>query len=216
MPKGWLSAAKNVFFPLLCLSCSRKIKEGYLCPECQSQIEILKIPACYSKIPGIKMKTISSASYKGPLKDLIYHFKYRGCSYLDSLLSQLMIRHLESTCFWLDDSDFIVPVPLSPHKAKMRGYNQAELLARHLANYFKLNLKSDIISSKYVKNSQAKLTPEKRRANVVGKFQAKRSAKNKNIILIDDVLTTGATLSACWQTLKEKGAKNIWAITLAK
>lgn len=198
---------------MLCFGCGSKIKENHLCLECQSQIEILTPPYCYKKS---KVKIISACVYKSPLKDMIHHFKYNHCAYLAEPLSRLMIKQLRTLGFNPLRYDFITCVPLHPYKLKVRGYNQAELLAQQIANYFKLPLKNGIIASKYIKNPQAKLTSKKRKENVEGKFKAKGNLKNKNIILVDDVFTTGATIHNCWKALKEKGANKIQAITLAR
>lgn len=127
-----------------------------------------------------------------------------------------MITQLKIIKFNPQQYDFITFIPLSPYKMKLRGYNQAKLLAICLAKYFHLPLKDDIITSKYIKNSQTKLSSRKRKENVQGKFIVRKNLNNKNVLLVDDVFTTGATISTCWQALYEKGANKIYSITLAK
>jgi len=221
MLKKWISITKNLFFPLSCLNCGKKIRKDYLCLPCQNQIKLLSPPDCYTQIKINRnyrngFTVISSCNYRGAAKALIHSFKYRHCDFLADTLSRLMIKQLNQAGFNPKNYDFIVPVPLNRYKLKQRGYNQAKLLAKQLAKYLKIPLKDDIISSKYIKDSQTKLSPKKRKENVKGKFRVKNDMKNKKIVLVDDVLTTGATLSACWQSLKEKGAEIIYPVTLAK
>ncbi len=218
MLKNSLKTIRDLFFPLLCIKCGRKIKKDYLCLACQNQIEFLLKPACYTQIPfnQTRIKALSICSYHGPIQDLVYQLKYNRCDYLAEYLGKLMIKRLNKLKFSFLNYDFIVPVPMHPYKIKSRGYNQAKLLANQLANYFKLPLKNDIISSDYIQKSQTKLSPEERRKNVEDKFRVAESLKNKNIILFDDILTTGATTSACWKALKEKEANSVYIITLAK
>ncbi|MCF7874529.1 MAG: ComF family protein [Candidatus Omnitrophica bacterium] len=218
MLRRWAVTAKNLFFPLTCLNCKAKISGEYLCRNCQNQIKFLTPPGCYSQIEinQNNLKVASSYSYQNPIKTLIHLFKYSNYDYLAPALAKLMIEQLDRIGFKPLNYDFITPVPIHPYKIKIRGYNQSKLLAKQLANYFQLPLKDDIISSKYIKNSQTKLSLEKRKENVSGKFTAKNSAKNTNILLVDDVFTTGATILACGKALWEKGANKIYGITLAK
>ncbi|MCF7869622.1 MAG: ComF family protein [Candidatus Omnitrophica bacterium] len=222
MLKKPINALKNTFFPPICLNCGKKTTKNYLCLSCKKQIKVLRPPFCYSQIKtnnNIYEKPItalSSCNYKNPIKNLIYSFKYKHCDYLADFLSRFIVKQLKITKFKPQNYDFIVPVPLHPYKMKIRGYNQAELLAKQIAKYFQLPLKNDIITSKYVKDSQTKLSSKKRQENVKGKFIVKENFTDKNILLIDDVFTTGATISTCWQSLKEKGVDKIFIITLAK
>ena len=102
------------------------------------------------------------------------------------------------------------------HKLKIRGYNQAQLLAKLLSNNFKIPLRNDIIDTVNIRPSQAKLQKQKRQENVKGVFAARKNLKNKKIILIDDIFTTGATAASCCQALAEKQADKIVVITLSK
>lgn len=228
MCRKWIAALKNIFFPLLCLECGKKIKKDYLCYTCQGQIKKLMPPACYTAISlhqndnfpkpasGEKIKITSTYKYQGPIKKVIHCFKYKRLDYLAQSLGRMMLEQLKELKFTPSGYDLLTPVPLHPYKIKSRGYNQSELLAKQLANYFKIPLKNDIMRSDYIKKSQTELDPLSRRKNTKGKFTAKENLKDQNIILIDDVLTTGSTLSACAAALRRSGAGQIEAITLAK
>ncbi|MDD3296777.1 MAG: phosphoribosyltransferase family protein [Candidatus Omnitrophica bacterium] len=110
----------------------------------------------------------------------------------------------------------ITPVPCHPDTKKIRGYNQSFLLAELLSNHFKIPLENDIIQVVCAKTSQTKLPVAKRQKNVEGVFKVKKEVHNKKIILVDDILTTGATASSCSRELKAKGAKTVTAVTVAK
>jgi ComF family protein len=147
---------------------------------------------------------------------LIHYFKYKNCDYLAEFLGQLMNKQLKRIGFSASSYDFIAPVPLHKHKLKLRGYNQAELLARILSNYFKIPLRNDIIYELNAKPPQARLAQNLRQANAQGAFKSKENLNGSRIVLVDDILTTGATAGACCKTLKENGAAAITVITLSK
>lgn len=128
----------------------------------------------------------------------------------------MMAEHLEKIGFNKYAYDLVTAVPMHPCKLKERGYNQASLLGKKLANYFKIPFGDDIIYEKKYKVSQTKLDKKERETNIEGSFGVQCSLSGKRIIIVDDIFTTGCTLSECSSKLKEKGAKNITAITLAK
>ena len=109
-----------------------------------------------------------------------------------------------------------MPVPLHPRRMRSRGYNQSELLARSLARETGLDL--DVSSLSRVKNSGPQVggNRELRRSNVEGSFQCGVDLTGRRIILLDDVTTTGSTLSACASELKGAGASSVWGLVLAR
>jgi len=233
MPQGYLAAIKNIFFPSLCLSCEKRINQGRLCLMCQEKIVFLHPPLCrycskplssnttglcrqcYGKIYPY-CNVISITAYQEPIVSLIHLFKYKNYDYLANYLCSLMTKHLSTIGFNPCGYDFITAVPMHKDKLKMRGYNQAEILAKQLSNYFKIPLGNDIICDINIRPSQTKLTPTKRLENVKGAFVVKKGVKNKKIIIVDDVFTTGATVLNCAQALRNSGAEAPTVITLAK
>ena len=127
-----------------------------------------------------------------------------------------MAQHLSKINTLFGEYDFMVNVPSHPLRLREREYNQSKLLAKNLSNSLGIPLKSDIIFCKNNKPSQTKISKEMRAINVKNNFFAKGEVKNKNIIIVDDVATTGSTLSECAKALKEKGAGSILALTLAR
>jgi len=127
-----------------------------------------------------------------------------------------MIKHLSEIGFNPSHYHLNTPVPLHKDKLKIRGYNQAGLLAKLLSNYFKIPFRDDIIGNTNIRPSQTKLRKEKREKNVEGAFVVKENLRNKRIILVDDIFTTGSTVNACSKALRERGAEGITVITLSK
>ncbi|MDP8290450.1 MAG: phosphoribosyltransferase family protein [Candidatus Susulua stagnicola] len=127
-----------------------------------------------------------------------------------------MIKHLSKIDFNPNKYKLITSVPLHKDKLKTRGYNQSQLLSKLLSNHFKIPSKDDIIENTNIRPSQTKLPKEQREKNTEGIFVVKKNLKNKNIILVDDIFTTGSTVSACARALREKQAGNITIITLSK
>lgn len=233
MFNDYLRAVKDIFFPCLCLCCGKKISKRYLCGECQEKIVFLHPPRCrYCTKPlapnssGIckecsskiypYQKIISTTVYREPIPGLIHLFKYKNCDYLAGFLSSLMIKYLSKIGFNPSRYHLITPVPLHKDKLKIRGYNQAGLLAKLLSNYFKIPFRDDIIGNTNIRPSQTKLQKEKREKNVEGVFVVEENLRNKRIILVDDIFTTGSTVNACSKALGERGAENITVITLSK
>lgn len=224
---------KEIFFPSICFSCDKKIREGFLCAGCSSKITFLHPPLCnYCAKPVAGNKTglcidclhgkhhyaklFCAAVYREPLENLIHLFKYKNCDYLAELFTGLIAAHLEKTGFQAADYDFVTAVPMHPSKLKERGYNQAGLLAKDIANYFKIPLKDGIIYETKEKASQARLKKNERVKNVAGCFAAQGKLDGPKIIIIDDIFTTGSTVNECARVLKEAGAQSVTVMALAK
>ncbi len=159
----------------------------------------------------------SFGAFDGALRELIHLLKYSGVMTLATPLAALLavVVHNEPE---LAAVDVVVPVPLHPRRQRARGYNQAECLARKLAELLVLPLDTRSFARRRNTAPQTGLTPRQRRANVRGAFavRARSQLDAKRILLVDDVCTTGATLNACAQTLKRAGASEVQAITLAR
>jgi len=158
-------------------------------------------------------RAASFGAYEGPLRSLIHLLKYRGMKPLARPLAALMNRALPDG----ERFDAIVPVPLYWRRKWSRGFNQAELLARHVAKSRGIPV-MNALHRKRVTGTQASLTTAGRRRNVAGAFTLRPNAdvKGKRILLIDDVMTTGATAGACASVLKRAGGKSISLLTVAR
>lgn len=200
----------NILFPKFCVNCN---KEGaYLCQDCFSLIPILK----HQPEPLL----FCSASYNNFIvRKLINQFKYEPfIKGLAKPLASLIIAHLLSLEKFPDLRDFIlVPVPLHKKKLKQRGFNQAEEIGKEVAGFLNLPLINNALIKIKRTPSQVGLEKEKRKQNVKGVFlcQKPKLVKNKKILLIDDVCTTGATFAECQQCLLAGGASVVLKMCVA-
>jgi len=155
----------------------------------------------------------SFGAYEGVLRKLIHVFKFEGVRTLQRPLGAMLAQALPRESGF----DAIVPMPLHWRRRWQRGFNQAELLAREIARKWNVPV-SALVRRRRATTPQAGLTSAQRRKNMQGAFEAKRgmSVKGMRILLIDDVLTTGATASACARTLKRAGAAQVTFLALAR
>lgn len=151
---------------------------------------------------------------RGPLKRAIYQFKYRRKRKLALPLADLMHHHLLENPLPVE---LIVPVPLHMDRLRERGYNQAALLAHELSERSGLPLEEGSLVRIRVTAPQVALKAEERRKNVRGAFRGQgEKTRDRQVLLVDDVSTTGATLEACAEVLREKGADSVWGLVLAR
>lgn len=153
------------------------------------------------------LNSITDYSYNDPLlKKAIHSFKYKFIKDLAKPLGKLLLKKINF------DYDLIVPVPLHPKRLHWRGFNQAELLAREIDDQKVINI---LVKTKNTK-PQMELSEKQRKENIKNTFQCFVNLKNKTILLIDDVETTGSTLNECKKALLRAGAKEVRCLTLAK
>ena len=204
--KCWEGIPKNI--PPFCGHCGRhldtKSSSGNICAKCIEQ------PLSFDR-------AFSPCAYTGVVKELIHEFKYKNKPYLGKPLSKIMIDFIKEYNLPFFYADLIVPIPLHHTRLREREFNQAEILSRHIAEELSLNLAPEVLLKKRLTRSQVDLKDKERFANVAGSFSVnpKASVRGKNILLVDDVLTTGATTSAAASVLKNAGAHIVFTLTLA-
>jgi len=145
----------------------------------------------------------------------ILELKYRNLRALAGLLARLLYDYLGDSPL---PAEVLVPVPLHGKRLRERGYNQSRLLARELSKLSDLPVVDDCLIRQRHSSPQAR-TPnvDERRSNVADAFACRdRRLKDKQVLLIDDVSTSGATLDACAEALKASGATSVWGLALAK
>ena len=189
----------------------------------RGSIDGMTHPKCLTKygIDGI----ISAITYKGIVKKLVYQFKYPPyLSDLKGILGRLLyegIAQQEAFAHFLsgESTCLIIPIPLHKKRIRMRGYNQSELLAKELSVRLGLPLASDVLKRFNETLPQFDLKKDERTKNIMGAFSVsekfKAKLEGKNIVLVDDIATTGATLKECEKVLKKSGAKRVIGVTLA-
>lgn len=185
------------------------------CIICESEF-IGLCPLCKSKIQKIKEndEILSYGYYNGVLKKLILEFKYNKNFVAGSILSEFLYEIIKNNNI---DVDCIVFIPSSKKALKDRGFNQCEYLAKELKKRLNITICKDIIKNKNTRE-QKFLSKEERLKNIKGAFSLKtdKNIRNKKLLLIDDVMTTGATLYECEKLLMKNGATSIKMLTVAK
>ena len=196
-----LSAVKHIY-PPLCPLCGRPQASGVLCPDCVSW---------QADIDGIR----SPFRFEGVIREAIHQFKYKNLRSIANLLANYLGDYLAAYPL---PADVILPVPLHPKRLRERGYNQSELLARGLGRLTGLPVSENCLERTRFVLPQAKTrSVSERRANVTGIFKCNDSQlKGRNVIIIDDVATSGATLNAYAQVVRSSGAISVWGLTLAR
>ncbi|MFH1698768.1 MAG: ComF family protein [Candidatus Omnitrophota bacterium] len=237
MLKEFFRGLTDMLFPKTCLSCkTRLITEALICPDCKNKIKINIPPFCIRcgkhlenknlnknvcpacrKTPLYFDRAFSPCIYEGVIQKLIHQFKYGNKRSLSPVLAGLMNEFIREYGIYLDFIDWIIPIPLSSARMREREYNQSELLSRHIAQEIQKKVSQDILIRSRNTLTQTGLKHSQRRENVKGSFKVRdcKPIKGRNLLLIDDVLTTGATASEAAYTLKNAGANVVFVLTLA-
>lgn len=222
----------DLIFPVECLNCGQE--GAYLCRKCLNSIPLTDrfiCPICHQiSKNGVTCRICQNKTYLNGLifavdyknrlvRRAIIKSKYNFIKELIYLLAELLIKLIGSGNLSRElNPDLIVPVPLHKKRLLYRGFNQSEILAQILCQKFSWPLAINILKRIKSTRSQTDLNSQDRQENIKDAFKVINSKliKNKNIVLVDDVFTTGATLEEAAKTLKKAGAKTVWAITLAK
>jgi len=203
----WFDALLNLVFPPACEVC-RKSSDEALCGECFSQIRFMK--------PHLGI--YSAAIYDGVIKTALHRFKFQKRRKLAEPLGILLVKYLSHTpALPMDEMDCIVPVPLHRKRQRERGYNQAQLLAAVISRYYEVPVIAALARMKDT-HPQFDLPREARLTNVKGAFKVAdpKAVYNKKILLLDDIYTTGSTISECSKVLKIAGARSVEVLTLSR
>ncbi len=213
-----------------CNICGKEIfEEGYFCKECYEKLPFNNGKICNhcgravigaeeycSTCKNVLVSTDCSRSvfnYEGEVRKIITKAKYNGKKYLLEVFSAEMANIYFRNYF---NADFLCFVPMTEKALKKRGYNQAEFLAKELSKRINVPVKDCLIKKRDTEH-QAKLSRRERLKNLenVFKVTSRKEIKDKRIVIVDDVTTTGATAEAVASTLKRAGAKLVYLITLA-
>ena len=216
----------DLLFPKKCVSCGKL--DAYICKECYLKIDYVDKPICPicqrqaiggRTHPGCHGKynldgLVVVCRYRGPIKAAIQKVKYKWVYDIEKVLVDLLISSLWK--FDIPAKNILVPVPLHARRKRWRGFNQAEILAKTLAKSFKVPF-SDLMIRIIDTATQVGLKRDDRRKNVRGAFSLRQGADvdGKNIVLCDDVYTSGATMREATQVLKRVGAKCVWGLAIA-
>ena len=188
-------------FTFTCQKCGKITQSGQYCSSCRGSIELTGV-------------MVACDYNSGPTKEIIHHLKYSGFVDLSEILGELLVERIKKS----NKRNFVVvPVPMDSKKEVERGFNQSELIARYISK--KLGFKGGLALLKTKKTKpQMKLKRRERLKNLKGVFVCddKKLVAGKNILLVDDVMTTGATLDECAKVLRKAGARQVWGAVVAK
>jgi ComF family protein len=236
--KKFLLQILSFFYPVTCSLCGAKMPAGQkrrVCFKCRSYFRAINGFVCRKcGLPlddggehchvcrGNKEKFYfdrmrSAYLYRDGIRTLVLKFKYAGRIFLAADLAEGMVKVFNENDFF-NDTDIIVPVPLNIFRRLKRGYNQAFLLAAEIGRHTSKPVLQKVLIRKKITKPQFSLSKEERFENIKNSFAVKRreAVKNKNILLIDDIVTTSATASACAQALKKAGCRKVNVLTLAR
>lgn len=206
----------SLIYPPKCVFCGTVIDKSDICEECEKSLPFTKGDSIYQKFPFVD-KCISPLYYKNYVRRAVLRFKFAGCSCYSRRLGGIMSECAENN---LDcgSIDMISCIPLSRKRMHDRGYNQAELLAKEISKKVGVEY---LPTLKKIRHNTAQSTikdSKQRAANVIGAYRVvdAEKVKGKYILLVDDVVTTGSTVSECARILKKSGAKAVYCVTLAR
>lgn len=229
---------KNLLYPASCPSCGEyleKEEEAKICPSCYNLIRPNPEPHCEICGHPVEMAGIncpdckktrpyytiarSACVYEGPVKEMIHKFKYGGRRSLAVPLVRLITDFAENNTCLIEGAGLVTSVPLHAGALRRRGFNQSRVLAEAFAGHFSLKSADTLIKTRATAR-QNELSRQMRLGNLSGIFkcrpEALDSVRGRAILLIDDVMTTGATFNECSRTLLEAGARETRCISVAR
>jgi ComF family protein len=230
-------AAVSLLYPATCTICGNNVRAGeYLCDACEAKIVRILPPFCETCSGPFEGSITSAftcancahrtiyfdvavAAYRGRgiVREIIHEFKYARQIHLRHLVAHWLRAGLDDERLRDISFDLIVPVPLHPARQRERGFNQASLLAESLSAGTSMPCRPVLQRIRYT-TTQTALDRSERMENLHNAFRLRKNAdvRGLRVLLIDDVLTTGSTLSECARVLKRAGAISVHAVTAAR
>jgi competence protein ComFC len=227
----------SLLYPPACAICLAEVDfQSYLCDQCEARLVRIKPPFCSKCSEPFQgaitnpfhcancshrtlhfENAVSAFRSRGIARRIILDFKYGGQIQLRHLIASWLFVALEDDRLRGQEFDLIVPVPLHPARERQRGFNQAALLAESLSARMSIQTRPILERTRYT-TTQTAFDRTERMENLRGAFRLRKSAdvRQLRVLLIDDVLTTGSTLSECARVLKKGGARSVHAATAAR
>ncbi len=224
----------NVLYPPKCISCNRNVDDIHVfCQRCWARIEFISSPSCKKcciplptdylgekcgkciEFNPIFDKCISIFRYDNFTKKLIHDFKFNDKSHYGKSFAKLIIRKAGRLIY---EADLILAVPMHKINLRLRKYNHALLIVKNICKLSDKPFNVDLLVKSKQSPSQIGLSRSERMRNLDNTFSITKSSliKGKVIVLVDDVMTTGATANECAKTLRKAGAKRVNIVTVAR
>lgn len=210
----------QLIYPNVCGFCDTICKES-LCEKCEEHLKdtlLCKIDNYENDNSKYFSNHLYLFKYDSEIRQKILEYKFNDKAYLYKTFAKIIIKN-RKICGFLEKCDIIIPVPIHKKRLNERGYNQSELISKEIVNNIKrIKLLTNVLIKVQNTKPQSTLNKEQRIENAKNAYAIKNSEKikNKNIILVDDIYTTGSTANECSKLLKFAGAKEINIFTLAK
>lgn len=209
--KGFLDRLLCVMFPPRCLSCNQVVYyEDMFCEECG--YEHADSESCRRKMGDVPVTgAVVGTIFSGDLRKAIWTIKDKPDIRIVNFFADAMLQEINKN--WSDFAfDYVAPIPLSPNKLKERGFNQAGLLAKELSKLLSSPYVDNVLTRDNNSQSQRTLNSKQREENAQKSFRIAdpKLVAEKSILLVDDVVTTGATLRICASLLLNAGAKSVY------
>lgn len=223
----WIHDLLLLFFPSNCLVCGKRLPSRLqaLCFVCETNLPRTGFQKAeanpvsqifWGRVPVVCATSLFRFEKGSAYQSLLHELKYKGHRRAGTYLGRLLGLALLNTPY--SECELMIPVPLHPRKLKQRGYNQSEIIARGVSEITGIPLAARLIKRKDYRSSQTTMSRQERFENMSGAFALSgnsRDLEDKNILLIDDVLTTGATLEACCQVILSQYNCRIYIATVA-
>lgn len=228
--KRFLEKMSDIFYPRRCPVCQKILKdqERMICPQCETMLHPIGHPRCFKCGKPVekgeycrdcqKRKHMFEQGrgifvYDSSMRRSVTRYKYYGCREYGDFYAKAMYRYAKMELReW--KPDLIVPVPVHRSKERMRGFNQAAYLAERISRYTGIPADMGLVQKNIKTKSQKKLNALQRRKNLEKAFCVTGDVRGKDILVIDDVYTTGSTIDAMASCLKKKGAENVYFLTV--
>lgn len=207
--KKLVEISVDLLFPPRCAGCGRI--DTFWCAECQNKLDQIPYPEQVRPLPPLTGIT-STAPHMGVIREAVQGLKYENAHSVAIPLGERLTLHLAAQNWTVD---ILVPVPLHTSRLAERGYNQSQLLGEQVAKHMAIPCSPAALHRERHTQSQVTMSAAARLTNVQNAFSADPNlVKNRVILVIDDVYTTGATLSACAEALLASGAVAVYGLTV--
>lgn len=231
-----LDPLQSLFFPSHCAGCGKAVPQGeFFCGTCEADMEKIHPPRCEvcsqpydGKTPVFTCPNCQGETFhyecivavfrsRGVVREMIHRLKYGKEIWLARVLARQLAEGMEDPRLTGWTPDALIPVPLHPRRLREREFNQSEVLCRELSRICGIPVSTPLVRRRYT-TTQTQLDRKGRRQNLRDAFIPGKNGDvmNMNLLLVDDVLTTGSTLDACSAALLEAGAQSVRALTVAR